>query len=371
MLDECIGTLIDCTFETFKAVYKLIDNMINDNENVITKKQWEEFLQSINICNKSKEIIKYSSTKDNTITFYVPYGISEEDIKPKEVYFKKFLNCNRVEYTIKRNYMVMNYYVESLPEKIKYDINNEIVLNKNTIEIDIGQSYNGITKINFNKMPHLLIAGATGSGKSVMTHCILTQLYRKYRNIDFYLADMKKVELINYKNKECTKRYVDSIEEVSDLIEELLEECNRRYELIAKAGCKKIETYNKKVNPKDRMNNIIFVIEECVRLVSDKNIQKNLAELLFIARACGIYVICTIQRPTVKCISPEIKSSLGNIIGMKTVNKRNSEVICDDNRLKDLRGHGHCWVFNDEGEIETQGFYIDEDEIDTLLKDVK
>lgn len=335
-----------------------------------TEEEWEDFLNSIDISNKSSEriyFIRYES--EDKVILGVPYGIAEHDIKNREPYFKIFMECETLEYKVYNGYLVMKFYRDKLPEKVEYDINNEI-LGLNDIIIDIGVSRDNNAIINFNKTPHLLIAGATGSGKSVMTHCILTQLYRRYPELKFYLADMKKVELMNYKNLKNTVKYVDNVNDVSEMVKELMEECDRRYELIGKQGCKKMETYNKKVPKRLRLNPIVFVVEECVRLVSDKQLQKDLAELLFIARACGIYVIMTIQRPTKACLSPEIKASLGNIIGLKTVNKKNSECICDDMRLKDLRGFGHGWLWNDLGEVEFQGYYIDEDKIDEYVKEL-
>lgn len=350
---------------------KLIcDNMFSKEEYLKTPEEWEEFLKAINITNKSDESIGFSKyiSKDEVI-LSVPYGIAEHDIKNREPYFKIFMGCESLEYKVYDGYLVMKFHKDKLPEKVEYDVNSEIK-GLSDIIIDIGVSRNNNAKINFNKTPHLLIAGATGSGKSVLTHCILTQLYRRYPELKFYLADMKKVELMNYKNLKNTVQYVDDVNDVAQMVKDLLEECDRRYELIGKHGCKKMETYNKKVPKRLRLNPIVFVVEECVRLVSDKQLQKDLAELLFIARACGIYVIMTIQRPTKACLSPEIKASLGNIIGLKTVNKKNSECICDDNRLKDLRGFGHGWLWNDLGEVEFQGYYIDEDKIDEYVKEL-
>lgn len=353
-----IGTILGCINK--------INNIIKDNNTEQkTKEQWKEFLDSVQIQNKAKQSLCFVSNEEDCILFRCPYGISEEDIKSKEVYFKKFLNATRVEYEIKDIWLKMNYYKDELPEKIEFKLPN---IKSTDIQVVLGESYSQQAIINFNKTPHVLLAGATNSGKSITTHVILLQLYLCCRDIEFYLADMKKVELINYKNLTQTKRYVDNLDGVKDVVSELLEECDRRYELIGKLGCKKMETYNKKVNKNNKLNPIVFVVEECVRLVSDKNLQKDLAELLFIGRACGIYIILTIQRPTVKCISPEIKASLGNIIGLKTVNKRNSEAICDDMRLKSLRGFGHGWLFNDFGEVEYQGYFINENDIDEYLK---
>lgn len=347
------------------SIYNVIKN-----KNEKTKIEWSEFLNSIDIKNKAGQSITFAKQdiENSFILLHCPYGISEADLKSREVYFKKFLNANKLQYTIKDNWLKMYYYKEELPESIPFEL---VPRKSNDIEIVLGRGYNEYAVINFNKTPHVLLAGATNSGKSVTTHVCLVQLYRCYKDIKFYLADMKKVELINYKDLPATERYADTLEEVSKMVDDLLKECDRRYQLIGSIGCKKMETYNEKVPKDQQLNPIVFVIEECVRLISDSKLQKKLAELLFIARACGIYIILTIQRPTKTCLSPEIKASLGNIIGLKTVNKKNSECICDDDRLKRLRGFGHGWLFNDFGEVEYQGYNIQEDEIDEYLACLK
>lgn len=350
------------------SIYNILKNSKQQDEK--TKMEWNEFLNSVDIKNKAKQPLTFikQEPQNHFILFRCPYGISEDDLKNKEIYFKKFLNANKLQYTIKDIWLRMYYYKEELPEIIPFEL---VQRRTKDIEVFLGVGYEEYAVINFNNTPHVLLAGATNSGKSVATHVCLVQLYRCYRDIRFYLADMKKVELINYKDLPQTERYEDTLDGVSEMVDDLLKECDRRYELIGAIGCKKMETYNMKVSKDKQLNPIIFVIEECVRLVSDNKLQKKLAELLFIARACGIYVILTIQRPTKTCLSPEIKASLGNIIGLKTVNKKNSECICDDNRLKDLRGFGHGWLFNDFGEVEFQGYNIQEHEIDEYLACLK
>ena len=350
------------------SIYNTLKN--SKQENVKTKEEWREFLACVEITNKAKQSIAFvkQEPENNFVLFRCPYGISEEDIVKKEVYFKKFLNATRVEYEVKDIWLRMYYYIEELPEVVPFEL---VPRTSKDIEVFLGVGYNEYAIINFNKTPHVLLAGATNSGKSIATHVMLVQLYRCYKDFRFYLADMKKVELIDYKFLPQTEKYADTLEGVSEMVQELLDECDRRYQLIGSIGCKKMETYNEKVTKDKRLQPIIFVIEECVRLISDSKLQKQLAELLFIARACGIYCILTIQRPTKACLSPEIKASLGNIIGLKTVNQKNSECICDDNRLKKLRGFGHGWLFNDFGEVEYQGYYIQEHEITEYLACLK
>lgn len=347
-------------------------NMFKDKEinpNVKTKEEWEEFLAEIQIKNKAGNSLVFESknSKDNFCLFYCPYGIDKNDIRAKEEYFKIFLGATRLEYEIKDKWLRMFFFKEELPKLIPYkDYVRKLEYNKDSLEIYIGKTHTGYAKIDLYQTPHILLAGATGSGKSCLTHIILNQLYN-FHEVEMYLADLKKVELINYKKHKKTTKFVTTIEETSNLIDELLELSLQRYDLIAEKNTTDYKSYNELVKKEETLKPIVLVIEECIRLVSDKKLQKNLAELLFIARACGIYVILTIQRPTASCINPDIKSSLGNIIGLKTVNKINSQVICDSNKLKDLRGNGHGYLFNDFGETEFQAFYIPTNTISSYL----
>ena len=184
-----------------------------------------------------------------------------------------------------------------------------------------------------------------------------------------YLIDLKSVELNIYKNLKQTKKYTNKIEGAKEIIAELLKECDRRNDLFNTVGVKKLEDYNKKVPPKDRLNPIVCIIEEAVRLISDKDINKMLAELGFICRSCSVSIITNIQRPTSKLFNPDLKASLTNIIGFKTVNKKNSEVITDTTLLADLKGKGHGILFNEDVDrVEFRGYYLDEKDIEPLLK---
>ena len=105
--------------------------------------------------------------------------------------------------------------------------------------------------------------------------------------------------------------------------------------------------------------------------MSNNNIQKKIAELAFICRSAGIILLLTVQKPTKSLFSPDIRASMLASICFKTTTPKNSEIICGDGRLKNLRGKGDCWIMTDDlnvGEQRIQGAYLDSNDIDLYLK---
>ena len=222
--------------------------------------------------------------------------------------------------------------------------------------------------LNLSKCPNVMISGCTGSGKSVNTNVIATQLYCNYPNVEIYLVDMKCVELGVYADLPQTKKYTNKLEGAKEIIKELLDECDRRNKLLNKMKVKKLSDYNKKVSPNKKLNPIILIIDEAVRLMGDKDLNKDIAELGFICRSVEISILLNIQRPTSKLLNPDIKASLTNIIGFRTINRKNSEIICDSTVLASLRGKGHGMLFNEDNDgVEFQGYYLDENDIEKYL----
>lgn len=372
MFEPTTAITVGITSTIFWCSYKVID--IISGSVGEERQTWNNFFKSVGIKTCSEEmpmfVKKIETVKGHKYIFKNPIGFSTHQINQKETAINEFLGSKHFNAEIKGEWLTLDVTENILPKVVNFEI---VPSRKDRLEVAIGRTLEGYSYLNFSAMPHTLISGATGSGKSCVTHAILTQLACNYspRQLHLYLADLKRVELTKYKDLSITKKYVKTEKETEELIDQMLKICEDRYDKMERLKVRNIENYNKRVEPSAKFPYIVLCIEECVRLVSNKNIQTKLSELLFISRACGVYIICTIQRPTKANISPEIKSSLGNIIGLQTVNKRNSEAICDDDRLKKLRGNGHAWLFKDNEEVEFQGFYLNDetDEIDKILKE--
>ena len=338
------------------------------------REKFNEFWNGVGIKNKMDKIPQlvniWETDKGNVYSFINPIGMSTKDYENKEIAIKEFLGCKNILFEVKNDFLNIQTIEVGLPTIVPFILppkkSDELI-----VELGINETGERV-RINFNKVHSWLIAGATGSGKSVCTHNILTQLYCNYSdNTEFYICDLKKTELNNYRNLKSTIKYTDKIEEVEEIVDELLKISDERHELFIKHNVKNLQQYNRRVKF-NKLPSIVLCIEECVRLMNNKVLQNKIAELCFIARSAGIIVLMTIQRVTKNLFSPDIKSSLLGKIGFKTVNKINSMVIMDDNRLFDLKNSGECYVSCDDisvGEVKVKVMYLQEDRIDNILKE--
>ncbi len=214
-------------------------------------------------------------------------------------------------------------------------------------------------------MPHLLIAGSTGSGKSVGINMIINSLlFSKHPSeIKFVIVDPKKIELSFYKrlNKHFLAVSPDLDEEIITTPQNALialkaveYEMEKRYDMLAKAGVRDIVAYNKKIsNPKSRPHDtdrikhhpipyIIVIIDELadLMLTSGKEVEEPVARLAQLARAVGIHLIVATQRPSVNVITGLIKANFSARIAYKVATKIDSRTILDMNGAEQLLGRG-------------------------------
>lgn len=335
------------------------------------REEFKEFFRGAGLTNKKDEIPIltniYESDYEIIYSFIKPSGFSTANFEARDVAIKEFFDREAIEFESKGEFINIKVMIVDLPNFIPFQMKER--KNKDEVIVTLGKDIKGNdVELNLSKCPNVMCSGCTGSGKSVNTNVIATQLYCNYPNVQIYLIDMKCVELGIYADLPQTKEYTNKLEGAKKIIKKLLEECDRRNELFNKLKVKKLSDYNKKVNIKDRLNPIVLIIDEAVRLMGDKDLNKDIAELGFICRSVEISIILNIQRPTAKLLNPDIKASLTNIIGFRTINKRNSEVICDSNVLARLKGKGNGMLFNEDNDgIEFQGYYLSENEIEKYL----
>lgn len=360
-----LGSLYGC--------YMIATKEERKNKRVLEEKkdELERFFIGAGIKNKEGETPILTNIWENeyeTIySFIRPIGFSTHILESNDIAIKEYFNTNNVKFESNGDFINIIVSTTELARFIPFNIPK--VKNKNEVIVSLGRDIRGKdVELNLSKCPNVMISGCTGSGKSVNTNVIATQLYCNYPNVEIYLVDMKCVELGVYADLPQTKKYTNKLEGAKEIIKELLDECDRRNKLLNKMKVKKLSDYNKKVSPNEKLNPIVLIIDEAVRLMGDKDLNKDIAELGFICRSVEISILLNIQRPTSKLLNPDIKASLTNIIGFRTINRKNSEIICDSTVLASLRGKGHGMLFNEDNDgVEFQGYYLDENDIEKYL----
>lgn len=226
------------------------------------------------------------------------------------------------------------------------------------------------------KMPHLLVAGATNSGKSVCLNSIIVSLL--YQNnpdeLRFIMVDPKRVEMQVYNSIPylLTPVITDAKNTIIALKWCMLE-MERRFEVLSQAGHKNIQTYNSAV--KIKMPYIVFVIDELADLMSvaAKEVEAGVNRLAALARAVGIHLVLATQRPSVDIITGVIKSNMPARIAFSVASGTDSRTIIDTTGAEKLLGRGDMLFINAEMSkpVRLQGAYLSDDEIRRIVRYIK
>ena len=238
-------------------------------------------------------------------------------------------------------------------------------------------------------MPHLLMAGATGQGKSVGLNAILVSLlYKKHPSqLKFVLVDPKKVELSIYKTIEKhflaklpgeEESIITDTKKVVHTLNALCIEMDNRYDLLKEAGCRNIREYNekfvaRKLNPEkghDFMPFIVLVVDEFADLImtAGKEVEMPIARLAQLARAIGIHLIIATQRPSVNIITGTIKENFPARIAFKVSSKIDSRTILDTGGAEQLIGKGDMLISYNGEVVRLQCAFVDTPEVDKIVE---
>ncbi|MDG1793291.1 MAG: DNA translocase FtsK 4TM domain-containing protein [Flavobacteriaceae bacterium] len=241
--------------------------------------------------------------------------------------------------------------------------------------------------VDLAKMPHLLMAGATGQGKSVGLNAVLTSLlYKKHpAEVKFVLVDPKKVELTLFNKIE--RHYLAKLPDSEDAIitdntkvintlNSLCIEMDNRYELLKNAFCRNIKEYNekfkaRKLNPNDGhkfLPYIVLVVDEFADLImtAGKEVETPIARLAQLARAIGIHLIVATQRPSVNVITGIIKANFPARIAFRVTSKIDSRTILDSSGADQLIGRGDLLYNQGNDMIRIQCAFVDTPEVEKL-----
>jgi len=223
------------------------------------------------------------------------------------------------------------------------------------------------------KMPHLLVAGSTGSGKSVAIHSIITSLL--YKNspdtLKFIMIDPKRVELSVYEHiPHLVAPVVTQAKKSLGVFKWAINEMDRRYEILLKAGSRDISGYNKKY-PGDSMAYIVIVVDEMADLMSTygREVEGYIVRLAQMARATGIHLILSTQRPSVEVITGLIKANITSRIALQVASQVDSRTILDTSGAEKLLGGGDMLFVSSElsKPRRIQGAYLTEEEINKVI----
>ncbi|WP_191555839.1 DNA translocase FtsK [Metabacillus idriensis] len=231
------------------------------------------------------------------------------------------------------------------------------------------------------KMPHGLIAGATGSGKSVCINTILVSLLYKAspHEVKLLLIDPKMVELAPYHNvPHLVSPVITDVKAATGALKWAVEEMERRYELFAHAGARDISRYNELVakhNSGEHMPYLVIVIDELADLMmaAPADVEEAICRIAQKARACGIHLIVATQRPSVDVITGLIKSNIPTRIAFSVSSQVDSRTIIDSAGAEKLLGKGDM-LFLENGTskaVRIQGNFVSDEEIERVVSHAK
>lgn len=248
----------------------------------------------------------------------------------------------------------------------------------------LGKDIMGTPKVfDLTKMPHLLVAGSTGSGKSVCINGIIASILMRYKptEVKLVLVDPKKVELTNYNGiPHLLCPVVSDPKKASLTLQRVVTEMDNRFQTFSDKEVKNItgyndmiEKYNKKhpESPQSKMPYIVVIIDELadLMLVASKEVEDSITRITQLARAAGIHLIVATQRPSTDVITGLIKNNIPSRIAFAVASQIDSRTILDQRGAERLLGKGDMLYFpmGESSPTRVQGCFINDDEIKRLI----
>lgn len=251
---------------------------------------------------------------------------------------------------------------------------------KSNLAMAVGKDINGEYIVaDMGKMPHLLIAGQTGSGKSVgMNGFILSLLYKNSPDmLRMIMIDPKRVELGMYNwIPHLLTPVINDPEKALNSLKWSVAEMLRRYDVLQVARARNLWEYNEKVGRKDKMPHIVIIIDELADLMmsgNKKEVESAIARIAQMARAVGMHLIVATQRPSVDIITGLIKANIPSRIAFTVASQIDSRTILDNMGAEDLLGNGDL-LYSPVGSSapeRIQGVYVSTEEVEAVVNHIK
>lgn len=404
--------------ETTKSNEKILDNIKEETisneevENIVPKKIINIFKEYINETHESEE--KEIKEKFNKLKIFL--GFKKVNITPKET----LIGPDIVRYCFALDFMNSVNDVKKRQEDIQLTLGlNElpfIFIEDGLIKMDtprqnrqmvgIKTMYEKINKMDLDykkihdhfyvligadvlgepylldlsdpSSPHLLIAGQTGSGKSVLLSSILTSIMSLYspEEVEMVLVDPKRVELTAFRKSPFTKIVATEVDEAIDLLQNLLKTMEERYKLFEKEEVKNINEYNEK-NSNNKLKRVLMVFDEYASMMqADKEyvkiIESTIVRLSQEARAAGVHLIICTQSPKAEIITTTIRNNLNARIGLKVADATASKVILDESGAETLLGKGDMLIKTGDSSKLTRikSPYVSNEELSSFIENL-
>ncbi|MCR4725732.1 MAG: hypothetical protein K5753_00755 [Clostridia bacterium] len=348
---------------------------LTDEEGV--EEMGERLVQALAAFNISSEIVDHKTGP--TFTQYavtLPASISVNKITPLDKDIKRKLMLEKKDIRIIPSVPGYDAVGIEVPNKttatigLRSLINSPEFLKENKLFFAIGVDVSGKPVYgDLLKMPHLLVAGSTGSGKSVCLNVMICSIMYHYSPeiVRFIMIDPKRVELAVYNNMPhmIMPNTVTDVNKAINALNWAVAEMYRRYDMFQESSCRNIFEYNdkqKKTGGK-RMYYIVIIIDEMAELMTraKKDVEDKIQSLMALARAAGIHLVIATQRPSVDVITGTIKNNIPTRIAFKVTSVNDSRTILDRGGAEALFGHGDMlYCPSDGGEpIRLQGPFLD------------
>lgn len=266
---------------------------------------------------------KRTSEETTTYRYSLPPGLALPDFEKHYDAIKDFLG-KTISIKGHAKNIIIEVYDKDI-EQYEYEPNDWA---------EIGKTRGGkVLKLELEKNPHVLIASETGGGKSTLLRALVVALKRL--GYGLYIVDLKGGVEFSFLRKSA-RAFSKTPDEALEIIASFSDEIQRRYDLLYDADVQEISEYNKVREPLPRL---VLVVDEFAEL-TDKSAMQALKSIAARGRAAGCYLIISTQRPDAEILKGNIKANITNIIGLKTANRINSEIIGIPG-LERLRGEGH------------------------------
>lgn len=272
-----------------------------------------------------------------------------------------------------------------LPNKVNSAVSFREILSKlpapnekSILAVGLGKDIMGTVKwAEINATPHLLIAGATGSGKSVCINCVIASILMRTRpdEVKLVMVDPKKVELSMYNGvPHLLTPVVTDPKKASIALKNIVVEMEKRYQIFEDTKCKNISSYNKMCETNTdyvKMPYIVFIIDELadLMLVAAKDVEDSIMRITQMARAAGIHLIVATQRPSTDVITGVVKANIPSRISFAVSSSIDSRTILDQTGAEKLLGKGDM-LFKPMGEnipIRIQGAFVSDEELQKIV----